>query len=120
MPLTSLDDLEGIYDDNQLWEIAANRRNHPMVRHKAIRRWLALDEDAENPIPIERLSLLEAQAVRLDPDEIEEDDIEDQNHHGPFFDGAGRLLIEHNNKLYLIEPLDDDDYADADAEDDLR
>jgi hypothetical protein len=47
--------------------------------------------------------VLRRRATRLERDEVEEDDIEELYRHGPYFDGAGRLILEHDGAMYLID-----------------
>ncbi|MCC7206840.1 MAG: hypothetical protein IT323_06015 [Anaerolineae bacterium] len=85
--------------EQQLWAVAADKGNEPSLRFEAIRAWLRPDDGDEQA----RFELLQRRASRLDPAEVEEDDIEDFYRHGPYFDGAGRLIVEYDGVMYLVD-----------------
>lgn len=113
MRIADVDRLDDLSDD-QLWETAADTRNAGEVRQEAILRWL-FPEDIDPDIDPEelggsRLRELRERATIIDEEEIEEDDIEDFERSGPYFDTFGRLIMEHDGVLYLIESEDDGAY----------
>jgi hypothetical protein len=118
MFISSSDLLDDLSDD-ELWEVAADTRNDPDTRHAAISRWLYPDggnlEDDGN----DRFMELQDRATIIEKDELEEDDIEELERTAPYFDGEGRLLIEHDGVQYLIDNFDDPDYADDFSDDEF-
>ena len=107
MYISSIEQLDYL-SGNQLWEVAANVRNDTDTRYEAIQRWLYPPDQDSEVSGGTRLQELAKRAEVLEPDEVEEDDIEDQYREGPYFDGEGRLIVEYNGVQYLI---------DSDAED---
>lgn len=111
MAITSINDLDNLSDD-ELWETAANTRISAEVRHEAIQRWLYPEDTNPDADPEAldggRMRELAARATILEDDEVEEDDIEDQYRSAPYFDGAGRLLLDYNGVQYLIDSEDED------------
>jgi hypothetical protein len=106
MQIETLDELDTLNPD-QLWAAASNAANDPEIRHEAIQRWLFPEASVPGSEDDTRLTELRRRARRLAPDEVEEDDIEDIRHPGsPYFDGAGRLMIEHDGVQYLIDEED--------------
>ncbi len=112
MEVTSIDDLDDLNDD-ELWKVAADPRVSTIIRHEAIQRWLFPEETNPDIKPDDadggRLRELRERATILQYDEVEEDDIEDLDHIGPFFDGQGRLIVEHDGVLYLVDSMDEDE-----------
>ena len=107
MYVVSIERLDDLSDD-ELWNVAANVRNNPDIRHEAIQRWLFPgngDPDTDGGL---RLKELRRRATVLPNDELEEDDIEELYRSAPYFDGQGRLLIEHDGVQYLIDSDDED------------
>ncbi len=105
MYVTSIEKLDDLSDDD-LWKVAANVRNNADIRHEAIQRWLYpghSDTDGGG-----RLKELRRRATILQKDELEEDDIEELYRLAPYFDGGGRLLLEHDGVQYLIDSDDED------------
>jgi hypothetical protein len=111
LDITSIEELEDLTDD-ELWEVAADVRIAADIRHEAIRLWLFPDSidpvDDPDDLGGGRMRELIARATPIDNDEIEEDDIEDFDRYGPYFDGTGRLVIEYDGVQYLIDSLDDE------------
>src|SRR5258708_22218838 len=109
-----LDDPDQLHEhtDEQLWEAAADTRNPVEIRQEAIQRWLFPDETNPDADPNElgggRLHELRRRATVLDEDELADDDIEDVQGIAPYFDGQGRLILEHDDVHYLIDSLDDE------------
>ncbi|MCC7448251.1 MAG: hypothetical protein IT324_12600 [Anaerolineae bacterium] len=117
--VTDMDQLDGLSDD-ELWSVAANTRIAADIRHEAMQRWLYPEETNPDVDPEEigggRMRELRARATIMEQDELEEDDIEELDRRGPYFDGQGRLLVEYNGVQYLIDSDDeemDEDYADV-------
>lgn len=106
-------------DENELWAVAADRRNLPEIRHSAIQQWMFWDDDGGIDGTGERFELLAQRASSIEDTEIEEDDVEEFDHEGPYFDGAGRLLFGHNGQVYLIDESGDDDYFSDEDDDEL-
>ena len=113
MYVTSIEQLNNLSDD-ELWNVAANTRNNADIRHEAMQRWLfpgdGDDQDGS------RLRELRERATVIENDELEEDDIEDLYQRAPYFDGEGRLIIEHDGVQYLIDS--DDENMDTAYDDD--
>jgi hypothetical protein len=109
--ITSLEELEEL-TDGELWEVAADVHIAADIRHEAIRMWLFPEstdpvDDPDN-LGGGRIRELIALATPVDPDEIEEDDIEEFDRSGPYFDGQGRLFVEYEGVQYLVDSLDDE------------
>jgi hypothetical protein len=115
MYVTSIEQLDNLSDDD-LWNVAANTRNNADIRHEAIQRWLYPGSGDPDEDGGARLHELRERATVLEKDELEEDDIEDFYLRAPYFDGEGRLLIEHDGVQYLIDS--DDETADELYDDD--
>lgn len=108
MHISDIDRLGDLADD-ELWDVAADSRNLPDIRHEAIRMWLFADDDLDGESG-GRLTELKERAAVISADETEEDDIEEYDRQqGPYFDGEGRLIVEHDGVQYLIEDLGDQD-----------
>ncbi len=101
MQVDSVEELDNL-SDNELWNVAASRRNEPDVRHAAMQRWLFPDmvDDWEAN---ERVRELKRRASRI-KDDVPEEQFEYNYHEGIYFDAEGRMVIEHNGVKYLIEP----------------
>ncbi len=112
MYIFSMDELDDLSDD-ELWEVAADTQNATDIRYEAIQRWLFPEYGDPEEQGGMRVSELRRRATILPRHEIEEDDIEDFDRHGPYFDGEGRLIVEHNGVQYLID-TDEDSYPDTD------
>lgn len=111
MYVDDLDQLDALTDD-QLWEVAADAHIAAELRHEALQRWL-YPEDNDPDIDQDelgggRMPELIERATLLDPDEVEEDDIEEFDRSGPYFDGEGRLIVEYNGAQYLIDSMEDE------------
>jgi|RhiMetdeSRZDD1v2_1073273.scaffolds.fasta_scaffold1816859_1 hypothetical protein len=108
MQISEIEHLDALSDD-QLWDVAANVRNNPDIRHEAIQRWLfpgdSSDSDQDGGA---RLKELRRRATVLPNDELEEDDIEELYRTAPYFDGQGRLILEHDGVQYLIDSDSED------------
>lgn len=103
MRVESPEELDTLSED-ELWAVAANTANDPALRHEAIRTWLYPEIDGTTPDEEPaRMDELCARATRIERDEVEEDDIEELHRQGPYFDGAGRLIVEYNGAMYLID-----------------
>ncbi len=111
MYVEDIDQLDTLTDD-QLWEVAADTRVTADIRHEAIGRWLFPENTNPDADPDDldggRLAELKRRATPLDDDEIEEDDVEELYQTAPYFDGKGRLLLEHDGVQYLIDSIDDE------------
>ncbi len=105
----ALDDL----DDDELWEVASDTRNSTDIRYEAIARWLFPDDGNPDDESGLRAGELRKRATILGKHEVEEDDIEEFDRTGPYFDGEGRLIVEHDGVQYLIDS-DEDNYLDVD------
>jgi hypothetical protein len=105
MYVASIQQLDELSDE-ELWNVAANVRNNANVRHEAIQRWL-FPGDGKDYDGGSRLRELKERATVLDNDEIEEDDTEDLYRTAPYFDGQGRLILEHDGVQYLIDSDDE-------------
>jgi hypothetical protein len=107
----SIDQLDMLTDD-QLWEAAADTRNPAEIRQEAIQRWLYPDETNPDSDPEDlsggRLHELRRRATVMEPDEMDEEDIEDVEAMAPYFDTQGRLILQHDGVSYLIGDLDDE------------
>ncbi len=115
MYVTSIAQLDDLADD-ELWNVASNVRNNADVRHEAIQRWLFPGDGNPEDDGGSRFAELKLRATVLPNDELEEDDIEELYRSAPYFDGAGRLIIEHDGVQYLIDS--DDETADLMYDDD--
>jgi hypothetical protein len=111
MFVDSADQLDDLSDD-ELWEVAADMRNDADTRHAAISRWLYPDGGTPEDVDGTRMRELMERATVVAEDELEEDDIEELYRPAPYFDGQGRLLIEHEGVQYLIDSDEDDEYED--------
>ena len=111
MFVDSVDQLEDLSDE-ELWEVAADTRNDADTRHAAISRWLYPESGDPDEEDGTRMVELMQRATVLPNDEVEEDDIEDLYREAPYFDGQGRLIIEHEGVQYLIDSDEDEDDAD--------
>ncbi len=98
MRIGSAEELDTL-NERELWAVAADVANEPSLRFEAIRTWLQPDDGDEQ----ERMELLRQRATRLDPTEVEEDDIEEWYRQAPYFDGTGRLIVEYDGVMYLID-----------------
>jgi hypothetical protein len=107
MYVASLEQLDDLSDD-ELWDAAANVRNNADIRHEAIQRWLFPGTGDPDEDGGARLRELRERATIVENDELEEDDIEEFERTGPYFDGEGRLLLEHDGVQYLIDSDDED------------
>jgi len=96
-----LDDLSA--DD--LWYVAGSRNVEADIRHAAMQRWLYPDE-TEDELSEERLEQLEARAEKVDDSEAEQES-EDGEHQGIYFDDEGRIIVEYNGVSYALEPSGD-------------
>ena len=118
MAITSINDLDNLSDD-ELWDVASNTRIAADIRHEAIQRWLYPEDTNPDADPEEldggRMRELAERATILEADEVEEDDIEDLYRQAPYFDGAGRLLLDYNGVQYLIDSDDDEAIGGEDA-----
>ena len=115
MYITSIEQLDNP-TDNELWNVAANVRNNADIRHEAIQHWLFPDDGDPQDDGGARLQELMQRATILENDELEEDDIEELYRSAPYFDGQGRLILEHDGVQYLIDS--DDEHMDEVADDD--
>jgi len=102
MHVSSIEQLDYMSGD-QLWEVAADVSNDADTRHEAIQRWLYPPDQDSEVSGGTRLRELAERADVIEPDEVEEDDIEDQYREAPYFDGQGRLIVEYNGVQYLID-----------------
>ena len=111
MIIYDMDQLDDLNDD-ELWEVAANRHNAAEIRQEAIGRWLFPGETNADAAPDDmgggRLRELMQRAAVLESDEINENDTEDAGEMAPYFDSQGRLILEHDGVSYLIDTQDDD------------
>jgi hypothetical protein len=111
MKIEEMDQLDSLMDSS-LWEVAADRQNLPEIRQEALQRWLFPEDDNPDADPDDvsggRLAELRQLATVIENDEIEEDDLEDDNEMGPYFDDQGQLLLRHNGVIYLIDSEDDE------------
>lgn len=105
MHIDDIDALEEL-NENQLWSVAADTSNFSDIRFEALRMWL-FDEADPDGATDGRMDELIDRATVMESDEVEEDDIEDLERTGPYFDGAGRLIVEYDGVKYLIEEEDD-------------
>ncbi len=112
MYILTMDELDDLSDD-ALWEVAADTHNATDIRYEAIARWLFPDNGDPDDEGGMRVVELRRRATVLGTHEVEEDDIEELDRKGPYFDGEGRLIVEHDGVQYLIE-TDEDSYPDAD------
>ncbi len=112
MYILSWDALDDLSDDD-LWDVAADARNSTDIRYEAISRWLFPDNGNPDDESGLRAGELRQRATILPPDEVEEDDIEEFDRKGPYFDGEGRLIVEHDGVMYLVD-TDEDNYLDED------
>src|SRR5437588_6542395 len=106
MLVDSPDYLEELSDE-ELLEVAADTRNDADTRHAAISLWLFPENGNPDDEGGSRLKELKQRATVVPGDELEEDDIEDLYQPAPYFDGQGRLLIEHDGVQYLIDSDED-------------
>src|SRR6185436_11889030 len=107
MYVASIEQLDDLSDE-ELWNAAADVRNNADIRHEAIQRWLFPGTGDPDEDGGARLRELRERATIIENDELEEDDIEDFDRAGPYFDGEGRLIVEHDGVKYLVDSDDED------------
>ena len=100
----SIEDLDDLTDD-QLWEVAGTVANDTDTRNEALERWLF--PAGEDDVPADRMAELRRRATILEPDEVDEYEIEDVDRNAPYFDGEGRLIVEYEGVKYLIDTLEE-------------
>src|SRR5450432_973174 len=102
--IDSVEQLDDLSADD-LWYVAGSRNVEADIRHAAMQRWLYPDE-TEDELSEERLEQLEARAEKVDDSEAEQES-EDGEHQGIYFDDEGRIIVEYNGVSYALEPSGD-------------
>ncbi len=98
--IETLEDLADLSDE-ELWEVAASRRNMAEIRYAAMEQWLRLEDMEAADIQFKHLK---RRATRLEADELDEYEFEDKYNQGIYFDDEGRLIVEHDGVQYAVEP----------------
>ena len=102
--IDSVDQLDDLSPDD-LWYVAGSRNVEADIRHAAMQRWLFPDV-TEDELSEQRLEQLEARAQIVDDSEAEQES-EDGEHQGIYFDDEGRMIVEYNGVNYALEPSGD-------------
>ena len=102
--INSVDQLDNLSPDD-LWYVAGSRNIEADIRHAAMQRWLFPNE-SEDELSEERLEQLEARAEIVDDSEVEQES-EDGEYQGIYFDDEGRIIVAYNGVNYALEPSGD-------------